>query len=130
MHSYLDFCHDVLPSTRSVITGHPELTPDVADLFGNVGEMMSNTCQIHRHNELVYLDKTAKNGACEECLHRLIRSGHELMPIPNVVREVQVQLSQVEKRMTTLHTRKRTELMEQQNSLGVLKADRETFAIE
>jgi hypothetical protein len=85
---------------------------------------------MHRHNEIVYLDKTAKMGACEECLLKLVRAGHELMPIGKTVREVTNLLSQLEKKMTDLNTRKKTEKMEFQNSLGVLKADRETFAIE
>ena len=116
MHAYLDFCHDVIPSTRSIAGANPELTPDNIEILGNVQagyDLMNNTCPLHRHNEVVYLDKTAKGGACEECLLRLVRAGHELMPIPNVVREVQVQLSVLEKRMTTLHSRKKGELMEQ-----------------
>ena len=52
------------------------------------------------------------------------------MPIGKTVREVTNLLSQLEKKMTDLNTRKKTEKMEFQNSLGVLKADRETFAIE
>ena len=48
---------------------------------------------------MLYLDKTTKGGACEECMLKLVRAGHELLPIPKVVSEVQVQLRLVEKRM-------------------------------
>jgi hypothetical protein len=91
---------------------------------------MSNVCPMHRHNEIVYLDKTAKTGACEECLLKLVRAGHELMPIGKTVREVTNLLTRLEKNIADLNGRKKNEKMEHQNSMGVLKADRETFAIE
>jgi hypothetical protein len=70
---------------------------------------MNNNCPIHRHNEIVYLDKTAKVGACEECLLKLVRSGHELMPIGKTVREVQSQLHSLENRMHDLSVRKKSD---------------------
>ena len=87
VHSYLDFCHDIVPQQT-------RMKPNEKQSFENFGgetdhSSLNNNCPIHRHNEIVYLDKTAKVGACEECLLKLVRSGHELMPIGKTVREVQ-----------------------------------------
>jgi hypothetical protein len=37
VHSYLDFCHEVLPSSRSILGGQPELTTENYDYFGSLG---------------------------------------------------------------------------------------------
>lgn len=38
--------------------------------------------------EVSYLDKTSKLGACELCLPELIKASHELLPIMETVSEV------------------------------------------
>lgn len=44
-------------------------------------EAILNPCSRHPLNEIQYLDKTTKTGACEICLPFMVRANHELLPI-------------------------------------------------
>ena len=50
--------------------------------------LIINPCQKHPLNEIQYLDKTTKTGACEVCLPGMLRANHELLPIRQTVNEV------------------------------------------
>jgi len=40
-----------------------------------------NPCPKHPLNEIAYLDKTTRQGACEICLPMMLRANHEMLPI-------------------------------------------------
>jgi hypothetical protein len=52
------------------------------------------------------------------------------MPIGKTVHEVQTHLVDLEDRMQELQMRKKSDYIEAENAIGVLKADRESFKIE
>lgn len=54
---------------------------------------MLNPCPKHPLNEIAYLDKTSKEGACEICMPAMLRANHELLPIDQTIKEVREVLS-------------------------------------
>jgi len=65
-------------------------------------QSLLNPCSVHPYNEISYLDKTTKMGACEECLPDLARASHELMPIKQTIEEVSHVLSTLDEQIQVL----------------------------
>lgn len=53
-------------------------------------------------NEIAFLDKTTKRGACSECIPELTKLNHELMPINATVFEIRDVMMNLECNMLDL----------------------------
>lgn len=58
-----------------------------SEIIRNSSQIL-NPCPRHPCNEIQFLDKTTKEGACEICLPTMLRANHELLPIRQTVSEV------------------------------------------
>ena len=88
---------------------------------------MINPCSRHPLNEIQYLDKTTKEGACEICLPSMLRSNHELLPIKQTISEVIQVLKTLDEQVMEIQTRKRFELESNEDLIKMIESDREAF---
>ena len=59
-----------------------------ADRLIQSSAIVINPCPKHPLNEIAFLDKTTKEGACEICMPAMLRANHELLPINQTITEV------------------------------------------
>jgi hypothetical protein len=78
---------------------------------------------MHPMNEITFLDKSTKLGACSECVPELTKKNHELMPIHATMNEVREVMNNLEVNMLEL-LRDRTSIMnDNKNKLQIIDAD-------
>ena len=89
-----------------------------------------NPCPQHLMNEISFLDKTTRQGACSECIPDLTRQNHELMPIHATLYEVRDVMMNLECNMLDL-LRDRTGLLNDNKSkMSIIDADQNQFVLE
>ena len=86
-----------------------------------------NPCPRHPLNEIAYLDKTSKEGACETCLPILIQQSHELLPIQQTVSEVTLVLKTMQEQATELQQQKRYKHQEFTDLKRLIESDQQAF---
>ena len=79
---------------------------NAAGLIKNASSTI-NPCPKHPLNEISYLDKTSKQGACEICLPTMLRANHEMLPIKQTVDEVKQVLVTLDMQINEIQQRKR-----------------------
>ena len=106
--------HNALPdktTTGAAAGAKGEADEETQSLHRNHGSpQVLNPCPCHPLNEIAYLDKTSKEGACEVCLPNLIRSSHELMPIKQTVNEVTLVLKTLDEQVQEMQQQKKFKL--------------------
>ena len=85
--------------------------------------LVLNPCPSHIMNEISYLDKTTKQGACSECLPELARLNHELMPLNATVFEVRDVMMNLEANMLELLRQRTALLNDNRNKKALIEAD-------
>lgn len=78
---------------------------------------------MHLMNEISFLDKTTKRGACSECIPELSKLNHELMPINATIFEVREVMMNLECNMLELLRQRTALLNDNKNRMSIIEAD-------
>ena len=78
-------------------------------------------------NEITFLDKSTKIGACSECVPELTKKNHELMPIHATINEVREVMMNLEVNMLDLLRDRTAILNDNKNKLSIIDADQTSF---
>ena len=111
---------DNIPFRNQTIDGTTGKTHSIVDHANEVGLLegyganslihtsgaILNPCSRHPLNEIQFLDKTKKEGACEICLPSMLRANHELLPIKQTITEVVQVLHTLDEQVLDLQQRK------------------------
>ena len=78
-------------------------------------------------NEISFLDKTTRQGACSECIPDLTRQNHELMPIHATLYEVRDVMMNLECNMLDLLRDRSALLNDNKSKMSIIEADQNQF---
>lgn len=81
-------------------------------------------------NEIAFLDKTTKRGACSECIPELTKLNHELMPINATIFEIRDVMMNLECNMLDLLRQRTAMLNENKNKMHIIDTDQQQFVQE
>ena len=102
---------------------------NAAGLIKNASSTV-NPCPKHPLNEISYLDKTSKQGACEICLPTMLRANHEMLPIKQTVEEVKQVLVTLDLQINEIQQRKRFQKESCMDLIRMIETDRMAFEQE
>eukprot|EP00347_Sterkiella_histriomuscorum_P008465 403344995 len=89
-----------------------------------------NPCPQHIMNEIAFLDKTTKRGACSECIPELTKQNHELMPLNATVFEIRDVMMNLECNMLDLLRQRTALLNDNKNKMAIIETDQSQFVQE